>query len=515
MAAQLDQPVTNPGEPPDSQEEPSAAVAELPRSRRAVLVATLGALAGSLATAVGRPLPARATAGDPLVLGSTNYAGSSATRLNTTSSGGAFWMTQNGYGSAVKGDSTNGHGAVFTTAHPDRFGVDATNTAAWPPGAGAAIRGTGGNNAGALLTTTNPQTFAVDASNAGATTSNGGGVRAAGGANTGGVFSTTGQERFGVDAAHSGATGTSGAAIRAQGNNNVGVHATSANGSAVLAESSGYAINATGYTAVRAQTTAAGGQGVWASNPNGTAIYAASTFGYGLDASSSNSYGIRAYSQHSVALYADGGTYGIAGHAGGGVGVYGESGNSIGVQGSSVSSVGVYGYTGDPDNSSAGYFEGPLNATIKNFRIDHPLDPAGKVLTHSCVESNERKLVYDGVVTTDARGEATVELPAYFEAINSDLRYQLTVVGRFAQAIVRSKVRNNRFVIATSEPATEVSWQVTGVRQDAYAKAHPLVVESSKRGQERGRYLNPLEHGQPESKGVGYALRQHASASGG
>lgn len=59
--------------------------------------------------------------GDPLIVGSTNYAGGAATRLSATASGGAFWMTQNGYGSAVKGDSTNGHGAVFSTAHQDRF----------------------------------------------------------------------------------------------------------------------------------------------------------------------------------------------------------------------------------------------------------------------------------------------------------------------------------------------------------------------------------------------------------
>lgn len=37
----------------------------------------------------------------------------------------------------------------------------------------------------------------------------------------------------------------------------------------------------------------------------------------------------------------------------------------------------------------------------------------------------------------------------------------------------------------------KVSWQVTGVRQDAYAKAHPLVVEQDKPVAERGYYLHP------------------------
>jgi hypothetical protein len=48
------------------------------------------------------------------------------------------------------------------------------------------------------------------------------------------------------------------------------------------------------------------------------------------------------------------------------------------------------------------------------------------------------------------------------------------------------------------------------VRQDAYAKAHPLEVESKKTGREKGRYLNPVEHGQPDSTGIDYEERQKA-----
>jgi len=71
--------------------------------------------------------------------------------------------------------------------------------------------------------------------------------------------------------------------------------------------------------------------------------------------------------------------------------------------------------------------------------------------------------ICSGTVTTDANGEATLELPDGFEARNTDFRYQLTVIGRFAQAIVVSKIKGNRFNIKTSEPKVEVSWQVTGV----------------------------------------------------
>ena len=65
-------------------------------------------------------------------------------------------------------------------------------------------------------------------------------------------------------------------------------------------------------------------------------------------------------------------------------------------------------------------------------------------------------------------------LPDYFEALNGDFRYQLTVIGKFAQATVASEIENNRFTIKTDQPDVKVSWQVTGIRQDASAKAQPL-----------------------------------------
>ena len=42
------------------------------------------------------------------------------------------------------------------------------------------------------------------------------------------------------------------------------------------------------------------------------------------------------------------------------------------------------------------------------------------------------------------------------------------------RAIVGAKIKGNRFVIKTNAPNVEVSWQVTGVRQDAFAKKHRL-----------------------------------------
>lgn len=107
---------------------------------------------------------------------------------------------------------------------------------------------------------------------------------------------------------------------------------------------------------------------------------------------------------------------------------------------------------------------GSLSKGSGSFKIDHPLDPANKYLYHSFVESPDMMNVYNGNVVTDKIGKATVVLPEYFEALNRDFRYQLTVVGQFAQAIVAKKVDHNRFVIRTSKPNVEVSWQVTGIR---------------------------------------------------
>jgi hypothetical protein len=118
------------------------------------------------------------------------------------------------------------------------------------------------------------------------------------------------------------------------------------------------------------------------------------------------------------------------------------------------------------------------------------------------------KTVYDGNITTDAKGEAVVQLPDYFETLNRDYRYQLTVMDTFAQAIVSQRIKDNRFTIKTDKPNVEVSWQVTGIRQDPYANAHPIEVEVEKKADERGEYLHPKEWGQPESKGIGYEERQ-------
>ncbi len=138
------------------------------------------------------------------------------------------------------------------------------------------------------------------------------------------------------------------------------------------------------------------------------------------------------------------------------------------------------------------------------FKIDHPLDPENKYLYHSFVESPDMMNVYNGNVVTNAQGEAVITLPDYFSALNKDFRYQLTVVDehQFAQARVNQKISGNQFTIKTDKPNIEVSWQITGIRQDKFAQAHPVVPEVEKEAAHKGYYLHAAEWGQPESKSI-------------
>ena len=147
---------------------------------------------------------------------------------------------------------------------------------------------------------------------------------------------------------------------------------------------------------------------------------------------------------------------------------------------------------------------GTLSKGGGSFKIDHPLDPANKYLYHSFVESPDMKNMYDGNVTTDDAGLVTVTLPNWFETLNRDFRYQLTVIGQFAQAIVASEISGNQFSIRTDKPNVKVSWQVTGTRQDAFANAHRIQVEVEKAPADRGHYLYPELVGAPETARIGF-----------
>jgi hypothetical protein len=255
----------------------------------------------------------------------------------------------------------------------------------------------------------------------------------------------------------------------------------------------------------------------------GTGVVGYSNSGYGVEGDSTSGWGVHGDSTSSIGVYGTStSSYGVSGHSSSNNGVYGTSTSGIGVRGDSSSNNGVEGYStsgpgvyGSSGSSWAGYFQGNVHVTgtccsagAGSFEIDDPLDPANKYLYHSAVESPDMMDIYNGNITTDANGEAVVSMPPYFEALNRDFRYQLTVMGQFAQAIVLEKMKDNHFVIKTDKPNVEVSWQVTGIRQDGYANAHRTPVEIDKPAGEKGKYLYPTELGQPASLGVNYDQQQ-------
>lgn len=141
--------------------------------------------------------------------------------------------------------------------------------------------------------------------------------------------------------------------------------------------------------------------------------------------------------------------------------------------------------------------------------IDHPSDPANKVLMHSSVESDERKNIYDGTVTTDSQGRATITMPTWFEALNENFRYQLTVIDdqdseQFVLAKVVKRLKYGKFTIRTSVPNMTVSWQITGNRHDPVSNYYPMEVERSKTPHERGKYFTPEAFGKPREMGIGH-----------
>ena len=104
------------------------------------------------------------------------------------------------------------------------------------------------------------------------------------------------------------------------------------------------------------------------------------------------------------------------------------------------------------------------------------------------------KNIYDGTVVLDDAGEATITLPHYFQALNGDFRYQVTCIGGHAPVYIAQEVRDNQFSIAGGRPGLKVSWQVTGIRNDAFARANRLQNEVEKPEGEKGTLLHPAAH---------------------
>jgi len=222
----------------------------------------------------------------------------------------------------------------------------------------------------------------------------------------------------------------------------------------------------------------------------------------------SGNYGLIGNSNYGV--YGYGSLAGVYGQSDANSGVSGHSNTGIGVYGASSSSYGVYGQSLNP-NGYAGYFNGNVLITGQltkgngAFKIDHPLDPENKYLSHSFVESPEMMNVYNGNTVLNKNGKGWVTLPEWFESLNRSFRYQLTPIGAPGPNLyIAEEIMGNQFKIAGGSPGMKVSWQVTGIRQDPYAKTHPIKIEEEKLPEDQGYYLHPEAYGQPKGKGIGW-----------
>lgn len=493
------------------------------------LAARMAALEHALAALQPAPLPPRgcvcssATAAVPAVqaIGTNGAAG-----VNASSDTGVGLVTQSG---AAVGLVAVGGGAVPPA-----------------PGAQAAIVAQGGPSYGLLARTDSanlPAVYGQGDSGGGVTGESTAGDGVVGQSDSGtGVFARS-VRGIGLHAVGVGATPTTpqlDAAIFAEGGPGYGLYANSdtpyiaavsgqnPSGTGVVGQSINYfGVNGLSANGVGVWGYSdSGGYGVLGENTNeigvggfstsGTGVYGQSTSDAGVAGESTSGYGVLGDSSSGdgVAGFSSSGD-GVAGQSSTGDGVYGESSSATGVYGYTatgfagvVGEGGSYGVLGASASGLAGYFYGNVlvtGALIKpggGFRIDHPLDAAGRYLSHSFVESADMKNLYDGVVTLDAAGQAEVVLPAWFGALNSDIRYQLCCLGGHAPVYIAQTLRDNRFTIAGGQPGMQVCWQVTGIRHDRWASAHRVPVEQDKPAAERGRYLHPELYGESEEKGM-------------
>ncbi|MFI2208028.1 hypothetical protein ACH47Z_46985, partial [Streptomyces sp. NPDC020192] len=373
-----------------------------------------------------------------------------------------------------------------------------------------------------------------------------------------GVFGQGGGASPGVSGAGTagpGVSGTSaqGAGVSGSGTAGPGVSGTSAQGAGV----SGQGTAGPGVSGVSTQGFGVSGQGVGAGvfgsgvDPSG-----AGQDGPGVSGNSGQSPGVMGTSAQNNGVFGHsdgGGSAGVFGSSSQGPGVMGRGaagqpglqgatlsgtavfaraeegtgveaqGTGTGVLGVATTGVGVYAAVSDvagtallANGGNAALFEGDVRVSGHlfnqggGFQIDHPQDPEHRVLSHSFVESSERKNMYDGVAVLDDQGEGTVTLPSWFTALNTDLRFQLTPLDAPAPNIhVARHDTGDGFDIRGGPSGLEVCWQVTGVRADAWALAHPLAEEEDKPEEEHGTYLHPEAFGEPTEKGVGYRRYPH------
>jgi hypothetical protein len=248
------------------------------------------------------------------------------------------------------------------------------------------------------------------------------------------------------------------------------------------------AINAQNTSTTSTQAVGFFNQSSTSTNTGASALtgQSSSVRGGAFYASAANSNTVALYAEHNFS----------SAHTNDAIGVYGKSipssGHGYGVYGEGLK-FGVYA-NGDVGASGT-----------KPFVIDHPLDPENKILKHFALESPEVLNVYRGNIELDNSGEATVHLPAYFQAINKEFSYVLTPIGAPANLYVKKEIDGTgTFTIAGGHSGQKISWYVYADRNDLYLQKYPEKrnAEVQKDSFEVGKYIRPDLYDQPKEKGI-------------
>lgn len=122
---------------------------------------------------------------------------------------------------------------------------------------------------------------------------------------------------------------------------------------------------------------------------------------------------------------------------------------------------------------------GEIRAKTKQFAIPHPLDPERADLVHGAIEGPENAVYYRGAGQL-VDGDATIELPHYFEGLTTPEGRTVQVTPRLAHdgdrspitPLAVSDVERGSFrvqAITDANPTQRFFWEVKAVRRDVAA----------------------------------------------
>ena len=274
-----------------------------PRSRRVLLAATAGSLAALAAQALGRPLPARAADGDPMIVGDYHAATATTTIENTSTvvasagfSGYATGASGTTYGLRGQSDSTSGIGVVglASAASGTTYGVHGQSNSATGIGVkGLASAASGTGVRGEASSGHGVQGISTSGWGVSGSSTSGWGVLG---------ISTSGWGVLGTSTSGWGVLGTSDATDRA-------ALAGYSNGSSTAV----YGFSGSGfYPAAPAKT---GVYGYAAQDSSARGVTGRTTAGRGVNGVATSGRGVNGYAGTGIGVYAAAGSGGTAFHA--------------------------------------------------------------------------------------------------------------------------------------------------------------------------------------------------------